>query len=63
MARVGAYCIIIGVNRMNWLGITSTLVGYGGTIVLSWVGTINPPLLGLAYFVKVNDSWKTLSIV
>ena len=48
---------------MNWLGISGVLVGYVSIIVVSWVRTINPPPLGLAFLVKVISSLKTLSNV
>ena len=51
----------IGFIGINWLGITCVPRGYVGTIIVFWVGTINPPPLGLSFLVKVIILLKTFS--
>ena len=60
---MGAYCSGTGFIGMNWLGMVGALMGYVSIVVTTCVESIIPPPLGLACFVNVIASVKTLSNV
>ena len=50
-----------GFIGMNWLGTMGVAAGYFSVVMIACAGSINPPPLGLACFVKVIAFVKTLS--